>query len=77
MCGIAGLFAREAHAQVDRDLLVRMRDRMVHRGPDGAGLWCDDGIGLAHRRLSVIDVEGSPQPMHSPDGRAASLIYAY
>ena len=81
MCGIAGLFAREAHAQVDRDLLVRMRDRMVHRGPDGAGLWCDDGIGLAHRRLSVIDVEGSPQPMHSPDGRAAIVfngeIYNY
>lgn len=81
MCGIAGLFAREAHAQVDRDLLARMRDRMVHRGPDGAGLWCDDGIGLAHRRLSVIDVEGSPQPMHSPDGRAAIVfngeIYNY
>jgi asparagine synthase (glutamine-hydrolysing) len=81
MCGIAGLFAREAHAQVDRDLLARMRDRMVHRGPDGAGLWCDDGIGLAHRRLSVIDVEGSPQPMHSPDGRATIVfngeIYNY
>ncbi|WP_226660428.1 XrtA/PEP-CTERM system amidotransferase [Alteriqipengyuania lutimaris] len=81
MCGIAGLFAREAHAQVDRDLLARMRDRMVHRGPDGAGLWCDDGIGLVHRRLSVIDVEGSSQPMHSPDGRAAIVfngeIYNY
>ena len=81
MCGIAGLFARDAHAAVDGDLLVRMRDRMVHRGPDGAGLWCDDGIGLAHRRLSVIDVEGSPQPMHSPDARAAIVfngeIYNY
>jgi asparagine synthase (glutamine-hydrolysing) len=81
MCGIAGLFARDAHAAVDGDLLVRMRDRMVHRGPDGAGLWCDDGIGLAHRRLSVIDVEGSPQPMHSPDGRATIVfngeIYNY
>ncbi|MBY8335791.1 amidotransferase 1, exosortase A system-associated [Alteriqipengyuania sp. NZ-12B] len=81
MCGIAGLFARGAHAQIDRDLLVRMRDRMVHRGPDGAGLWCDDGIGLAHRRLSVIDVAGSPQPMHSPDARATIVfngeIYNY
>ena len=70
MCGIAGLFARDPHAAIDRQILERMRDAMVHRGPDGAGLWVDDGVGLAHRRLSIIDVEGSPQPMHSADGRA-------
>ncbi len=70
MCGIAGLFARDPQAQVDRPVLTRMRDALSHRGPDGAGLWSADGVGLAHRRLSIIDVEGSPQPMHSPDGRA-------
>lgn len=47
-----------------------MCEAMLHRGPDGAGVWTDHGIGLGHRRLSVIDLEGSPQPMHSADGRA-------
>ena len=47
---------------------------MVHRGPDGAGVWTDLGVGLGHRRLSIIDLEGSPQPMHSPDGRAAIVF---
>lgn len=47
-----------------------MCDAMVHRGPDGAGVWTAPGIGLGHRRLSIIDLAGSPQPMHSADGRA-------
>tara|TARA_B100000678_G_scaffold265135_1_gene249091 strand:+ start:895 stop:2790 length:1896 start_codon:yes stop_codon:yes gene_type:complete len=70
MCGIAGLFARDPGASIDLPVLTHMRDAMRHRGPDGAGIWSDDGVALAHRRLSVIDVEGSPQPMHSGDGRA-------
>ncbi|MBB3032761.1 XrtA/PEP-CTERM system amidotransferase [Alteriqipengyuania lutimaris] len=81
MCGIAGLFARQAQAPIDGDTLCRMRDAMVHRGPDGAGLWRADGVGLAHRRLSIIDVDGSPQPMHSRDDRAVIVfngeIYNY
>ena len=81
MCGIAGLFARDPGASIDRTILTRMRDAMTHRGPDGQGLWHSEGVGLAHRRLSVIDVEGSPQPMHSPDGRAVIVfngeIYNY
>ncbi|NCP18059.1 MAG: amidotransferase 1, exosortase A system-associated [Erythrobacter sp.] len=81
MCGIAGLFARNPSASIDRQVLVRMRDAMTHRGPDGEGLWAASGVALAHRRLSVIDVEGSPQPMHSADGRAVIVfngeIYNY
>ena len=81
MCGIAGLFARDPQAQIDVSVLTRMRDAMVHRGPDGAGLWADSGVGLAHRRLSIIDIEGSPQPMHSADGRTVIVfngeIYNY
>ena len=54
---------------------------MVHRGPDGAGLWTAPGVGLGHRRLSIIDLAGSPQPMHSADGRAVIVfngeIYNY
>ena len=81
MCGIAGLFARDRQAPVDRSVLTRMRDSMTHRGPDGAGLWLAQGVGLVHRRLSVIDVEGSPQPMHSRDERTVIVfngeIYNY
>ena len=47
---------------------------MVHRGPDGAGVWTEAGIGLGHRRLSIIDLEGSPQPMLSGDGRAVIVF---
>ncbi len=70
MCGIAGLFHAETPKPVDPLRVERMCDAMVHRGPDGAGVWTDLGIGLGHRRLSIIDLEGSPQPMHSTDGRA-------
>ena len=55
---------------VDPLRIERMCDAMVHRGPDGAGVWTGPGVGLGHRRLSIIDVAGSPQPMASSDGRA-------
>lgn len=70
MCGIAGIFHAETPKPVDPSRIERMCDAMVHRGPDGAGVWTDRGVGLGHRRLSIIDLEGSPQPMHSADGRA-------
>ncbi len=70
MCGIAGLFQQEHSTRFDPARITLMCDTMVHRGPDGAGVWTAPGIGLGHRRLSIIDVEGSPQPMHSVDGRA-------
>lgn len=54
---------------------------MVHRGPDGSGVWTAPGVGLGHRRLSIIDLAGSPQPMQSVDGRAVIVfngeIYNY
>ena len=51
-----------------------MTDAMVHRGPDGSGVWTAPGVGLGHRRLSIIDIAGSPQPMHAPDGRSAIVF---
>ncbi|MCE2947078.1 MAG: asparagine synthase (glutamine-hydrolyzing) [bacterium] len=64
MCGIAGRM--EFHgAAIDAAALSRARDSLLHRGPDDAGLWIDGPVGLAHRRLSVLDL--SPrghQPMH-------------
>ncbi len=46
-----------------------MLDRLVHRGPDGHGIWRENGVHLGHRRLSILDLEGGAQPMRSPDGR--------
>ncbi|MEM6475482.1 MAG: XrtA/PEP-CTERM system amidotransferase [Pseudomonadota bacterium] len=70
MCGIAGIFHAETAKPVDPARIEAMCDAMVHRGPDGSGVWAALGIGLGHRRLSIIDLEGSPQPMLSADGRA-------
>lgn len=70
MCGIAGSF-HPTGTSCGEDVLAAMRDRMVHRGPDGAGLWrSQDGrCGLAHRRLSIIDLsQAAAQPMTNHDG---------
>ncbi len=85
MCGIAGEFSYGANAPtVDAAALVRVRDAMRLRGPDGAGLWfsADQRIGLAHRRLSIIDLAArSDQPLHRSDGGAVIVfngeIYNY
>lgn len=74
MCGIAGIFHAETPKPVDPSRVERMCDAMVHRGPDGSGVWSELGIGLGHRRLSIIDLEGSPQPMVSVDGRAVIVF---
>ena len=67
MCGVAGVFGYGADAPpVDERVLLAIRDAMVARGPDAAGLWiADDGrAGLAHRRLSIIDLSpAGAQPM--------------
>ena len=71
MCGIAGLFYPSTPKPVDPGRVRAMADAQAHRGPDGAGVWTAPGVGLGHRRLSIIDVEGSPQPMLSADGAIA------
>src|ERR1700691_4442432 len=73
MCGIAGIYAyREPAPPVDEHELLRIREAMIHRGPDGEGLWIshDRRGGLAHRRLSIIDLsDAGAQPMATADGR--------
>ncbi|MGI5125218.1 asparagine synthase (glutamine-hydrolyzing) [Pseudonocardia sp. CA-107938] len=56
-------------APVDPALIRAMTDRLTHRGPDADGHWVDGSIGFGHRRLSIIDVASSTQPMATPDGR--------
>ena len=69
MCGFAGIFHLATPKPVDPARVERMCDAIAHRGPDGFGVWTAPGVGLGHRRLSIIDIEGSPQPMASSDGR--------
>ena len=69
MCGIAGIFDTRSQRPIDRELLARMTDALEHRGPDDRGLHFAPGIGLGHRRLSIIDL--SPlghQPLFNEDG---------
>jgi len=81
MCGIAGIFHLTTPKPVDPARVERMCDAIAHRGPDGAGVWTAPGIGLGHRRLSIIDLAGSAQPMASSDGRTMLVfngeIYNY
>ena len=73
MCGINGILRLDRSAPaVDRGELVRTRDAMASRGPDGAGEWiaADGRIGLGHRRLAILDLSpAGAQPMASKDGR--------
>ena len=68
MCGIAGIVKFDPRERAEDDRLVRMRDRIAHRGPDGQGLIVDGRTGLAHRRLAIVDVGGGQQPMCNEDG---------
>ncbi len=63
MCGIAGVFHHVTPKPVDPARIGAMIAAMPHRGPDGEGVWTAPGVGFGHRRLSIIDLEGSPQPM--------------
>jgi asparagine synthase (glutamine-hydrolysing) len=74
MCGIAGIFHCGTIKPVDPARVERMCDVLAHRGPDGSGVWTAPGVGLGHRRLSIIDLAGSPQPMPSADGRAVIVF---
>jgi len=67
MCGIAGIFHLETAKPVEPARIRLMTDAMLHRGPDGNGCWTAPGVGLGHLRLSIIDLEGSAQPMASAD----------
>jgi asparagine synthase (glutamine-hydrolysing) len=68
MCGIAGLYHLATPKPVDPARVNAMTDVLAHRGPDGAGIWTAPGVGLGHRRLAIIDVAGSPQPMATEEG---------
>lgn len=74
MCGIAGIVEHRPHAQPDAEALRRMASVLTHRGPDDAGYLVRGRAGLAHRRLSIIDIGGGHQPMSSADGRCSVVF---
>lgn len=73
MCGIAGIRRLDGQL-VEEQVLLAMSSELTHRGPDGGGTWVRGNTGLAHRRLAIIDVAGSGQPMTSRDGHAVSCF---
>lgn len=68
MCGICGIFEPGRKALMETAVLKPMADAIVHRGPDDEGFYSGPGIGLAFRRLSIIDVEAGHQPLSNEDG---------
>ena len=69
MCGITGIFFKNGRL-VDKNCLERMTNSILHRGPDGAGLYVDNNLGFGHRRLAIIDLtENGRQPMSSRNNR--------
>ncbi len=73
MCGIAGV-ARPGPEGVPLDMLARMAAAIRHRGPDGYGFFADARVGLAHVRLSIIDVAGGAQPLTNEDGQVVVVF---
>ncbi|MDD4910408.1 MAG: asparagine synthase (glutamine-hydrolyzing) [Candidatus Omnitrophica bacterium] len=69
MCGICGIFNVDESRQVSSDILIKMRDALVHRGPDDAGEFVQGNVGLAMRRLEIIDLQTGRQPIHNENNR--------
>ncbi len=77
MCGLTGFFRPSDSvnpSKAEQRALERMNDAIAHRGPDEDGIWIGPGVGLAARRLSIIDIEGSHQPCLSPSGKTVCVF---
>ncbi|HEB97826.1 MAG TPA: amidotransferase 1, exosortase A system-associated [Sedimenticola thiotaurini] len=74
MCGITGIFDLTGQREISRRLLSDMNETQLHRGPDESGIHVEPGLGLAHRRLSIIDLSGGQQPLFNED---RSVVVTY
>src|SRR5580765_3006632 len=81
MCGITGLFDTRGRREIDTALLQRMNESQHHSGPDEGSVHVEPGIGLGHRRLSIIDLATGQQPLFNEDGSVVVIfngeIYNY
>lgn len=74
MCGIVGIWDSRGSRGIDRGLLVRMNESQHHRGPDETGTFIGPGVGLGHKRLSIIDLATGQQPLFNED-RSVVVVY--
>ena len=74
MCGIAGIYNIHSREEITLESLQRMISILRHRGPDGFGFYTDERVGLAHARLSIIDLEGGWQPIYNEDKTLAIIF---
>jgi asparagine synthase (glutamine-hydrolysing) len=74
MCGICGIFLRDRSQRISNDALAAMNRRLVHRGPDDEGFLVEENVGLAIRRLSIIDVKTGHQPL-SNENQDVWIVY--
>ena len=81
MCGIAGVLNFDRQNNVDQELVHKLKDSIHHRGPDANGVFIEKNVGLAHTRLSIIDLNSGDQPMYSYDNQCVLVfngeIYNY
>ncbi|WP_434782482.1 XrtA/PEP-CTERM system amidotransferase [Ferrovum myxofaciens] len=74
MCGLVGIFDIQGKSSLSRELLDRMNEAQFHRGPDEGGLHMEPGVGLGHRRLSIIDLSSGQQPLFNED-RSVVVVF--
>src|SRR5437667_11171267 len=74
MCGICGIVYSGEERRVQRDTLAQMNAQIVHRGPDDDGLFVEGNVGLATRRLSIIDIRTGQQPISNED-KSLWIVY--
>lgn len=81
MCGITGIFSTRGGTEISGAVLHRMNDSLLHRGPDEGSSHIEPGVGLGHRRLSIIDIATGQQPLFNEDGSVVVVfngeIYNY
>ncbi len=74
MCGMTGIFDSRGKREISRAVLARMNDSQHHRGPDEEGMHVEPGVGLGHKRLSIIDLSTGQQPLYNED-RSVCVVY--
>ena len=73
MCGITG-FVDKKPKNEKKEILKKMMDKIIHRGPDSDGMYADDNVGLGFRRLSIIDLKSGDQPIYN-EKKDKMIIY--
>jgi asparagine synthase (glutamine-hydrolysing) len=74
MCGICGIIFKDSQRSVEREVIENMAKNIIHRGPDDEGFYLHRNIGMAVRRLSIVDLKGGQQPIMNEDG---SVVVVY